>query len=105
METLLTYRGKKITQEAVVFIRGFIAQNPGDSRWRLSQKLCQAWNWQQPNRALRDMVDQDLMLTLQRTGYIELPANLPSLIRTHRSQSTLRRLTEKTQNTPAKLGG
>ena len=52
MEALLTYRGKRITQEDVVFIRGLIAQNPGDSRWRLSQKLCQAWNWRQANGAL-----------------------------------------------------
>ena len=74
MEALLTYRGKRITQEDVIFIRGLIAQNPGDSRWRLSQKLCQAWNWRQPNGALRDMVCRGLMLALQRAGYIELPA-------------------------------
>ena len=35
MEALLTYRGKRITQEDVAFIRELIAQNPGDSRWRL----------------------------------------------------------------------
>ena len=73
MEALLTYRGKSITQEDVVFIRGLIAQNPGDSRWSLSQKLCQAWNWRQANGALRDMVCRGLMLALERAGYIELP--------------------------------
>jgi hypothetical protein len=74
MEALLTYRGKRITQEEVAFIRGFIAQHPGDSRWSLSRKLCQAWNWRQANGALRDMVCRGLMLALQRAGYIELPA-------------------------------
>jgi hypothetical protein len=74
MEALLTYRGKRITQEDVVFIRGLIGQNPGDSRWRLSQKLCQAWNWRQANGALRDMVCRGLMLMLHRAGHIELPA-------------------------------
>ena len=64
MEALLTYRGKRITQEDVVFIRGLIAQNPGDSRWSLSHKLCQAWNWRQANGALRDMVCRGLMLAL-----------------------------------------
>ena len=73
MEALLTYRGKRITQEDVVFIRGLIAQNPGDSRWSLSHKLCQAWNWRQANGVLRDMVCRGLMLALQRAGYIELP--------------------------------
>ncbi len=74
MEALLTYRGKRITPEDVTFIRGLMAQNPGDSRWSLSQKLCQAWNWRQANGALRDMVCRGLMLALQRAGYIELPA-------------------------------
>jgi hypothetical protein len=74
MEALFTYRGKRITQEDVVFIRGLIAQHPGDSRWRLSKKLCQAWNWRQANGVLRDMVCRGLMLALQRAGYIELPA-------------------------------
>jgi hypothetical protein len=74
MEVLLTYRGKKITEEDVVFIRGLIAQNPEDSRSRLSQKLCQAWNWRQANGALRDMVCRGLMLMLYRGGHIELPA-------------------------------
>ncbi len=74
MEALLTYRGKRITQEDVTFIREFIAQNPEDSRRRLSQKLCQAWNWRQANGALRDMVCRGLMLALERAGHIELPA-------------------------------
>jgi hypothetical protein len=70
MEALLTYRGKKITQEDVVFIRGLIAQNPEDSRRSLSQILCQAWNWRQPNGTLRDMVCRGLMLVLHRADYI-----------------------------------
>lgn len=74
MEVLLTYRGKGITHEDVAFIRRLIAQNPGDSRWRLSQKLCQAWGWRQANGALRDMICRGLMLVLHRAGYIELPA-------------------------------
>ncbi len=73
MEALLTYRGKRITEEDVIFIRGLICQNPGDSRWRLSHKLCQAWNWRQTNGALREMVCRGLMLALERAGYIELP--------------------------------
>jgi len=74
MEAVLTYRGKRITQEDVAFIRGLIAQNPEDSRRSLSAKLCQAWNWRQANGALRDMVCRGLMLTLHRAGHIELPA-------------------------------
>ena len=69
----MTFRGKAVTEEDVDFIRRLIAQNPQDSRWRLSQKLCRAWGWSQPNGALRDMVCRGLLLKLHRTGYIQLP--------------------------------
>jgi len=74
METVIRYRGRAVTDEEVVFIRQFIAQNTGDSRWMLSRKLCQAWDWRQQNGALRDMVCRGLMLQLARAGQIELPS-------------------------------
>jgi uncharacterized protein DUF4338 len=74
MEELLTYRGKRITEQDVVFIRGLIAQNPWDSRRKLSEKLCQVWGWRQQNGMLRDMVCRGLMLMLHRAGHIALPA-------------------------------
>jgi hypothetical protein len=36
--------------------------------------LCEAWQWKQSNGALRDMVCRGLLLMLDRTGQIELPA-------------------------------
>jgi hypothetical protein len=69
----ISYRGKTVTQEEVAFIGGLIAQNPQDSRWALSQKLCRAWGWRQPNGVLRDMVCRGLLLKLHRAGHIELP--------------------------------
>ncbi len=74
MEALLTYRGKRVTPEDAAFIRQLIVKNPGDSRRVLSKKLCQAWDWRQPNGILRDMVCRGLMLALYRAGHIELPA-------------------------------
>lgn len=62
-----------VTAEDIVFIRQFIAQNPGASRRRLSAKLCEAWQWKQANGALRDMVCRGLLLMLHRAGQIELP--------------------------------
>jgi len=62
-----------VTDQDVVFIRKFIEQNSNDSRWMLSRKLCQAWNWVQPNGALRDMICRGMMLELARAGQIELP--------------------------------
>jgi hypothetical protein len=68
------YRGRVFTTEDILYIRGLIAAHPGESRRRLSQKLCEAWQWKQPNGALRDMVCRGLLLMLDRTGQIELPA-------------------------------
>jgi len=78
MEVLLTYRGKRITTEDVVFIRQLIDQNPGDSRWVLSKKLCQAWGWRQPNGALRDMVCRGLMLGPGRSYCLACPKTGPA---------------------------
>ena len=74
MAVVLTHRGRVVTQEDVAFIRDLIAQHPTASRRRLSQILCRAWNWVQPNGVLRDMVCRGLMLALHRGGHIELPA-------------------------------
>ena len=73
MEVRLKYRGRAVTDADVIFIRELIASNPGASRRALSTKLCEAWNWVQPNGALRAMVCRGLMLRLDRAGLIELP--------------------------------
>ncbi len=74
MEPGIKYRGKVATTEDVDFINRLIKDNPDDSRWALSKKLCKAWNWVQPNGTLRDMVCRGFMLELHRAGYIQLPA-------------------------------
>lgn len=70
----LKYRGRVITSEDILFIEQLIAAHPRASRRRLSQKLCEAWQWRQANGALRDMVCRGLLLMLDRAGHIELPA-------------------------------
>ena len=74
METVLTFRGRAVTAAEVGVIRELIAAHPGESRRRLSQRLCAAWDWRQVNGAPRDMVARGLMLALSRAGHIELPA-------------------------------
>jgi hypothetical protein len=69
----LKYRGRAITTTDIFHIKELIAAHPRDSRRRLSQKLCEAWQWKQPNGALRDMVCRGLLLTLDRAGQIKLP--------------------------------
>lgn len=77
-DVLLSFRGRQIREADAAFLRELIAQNPGLSRRRLSVKVCQAWNWVQPNGQPRDMVCRGLMLALDRAGHIELPAKRKS---------------------------
>jgi hypothetical protein len=74
MNVKLKYRGRVVTSADVAFIRQLIADHPTASRRALSQKLCEAWDWKQPNGQLRDMVCRGLMLALHRAGHIRLPA-------------------------------
>jgi hypothetical protein len=77
-EVLLSFRGRQIRAADVAFLRELISQNPGLSRRRLSVKVCEAWNWVQPNGQTRDMVCRGLMLALHRAGHIELPTKRKS---------------------------
>jgi hypothetical protein len=70
----IKYRGRVFTANDILYIRELIATHPGESRRRLSEKLCEAWQWKQPNGALRDIVCRGLLLMLDRAGQIELPA-------------------------------
>jgi Domain of unknown function (DUF4338) len=73
-EVVLSYRGRLIQAADVAFLQELIAQNPALSRRRLSVKVCEAWQWMQPNGQPRDMVCRGLMLALHRAGHIQLPA-------------------------------
>jgi len=70
---LLKYRGRVVTEADAAFIRNLIADHPSASRRRLSELLCEVWDWRQPNGTLRAMVCRGLMLALHRAGHIQLP--------------------------------
>src|SRR6266516_1938657 len=67
------YSGRIFNLADIETIRRLIAANPEASRWALSRKLCEAWNWKQANGALRDMICRSLLLELERAGHIQLP--------------------------------
>lgn len=73
MQVIHRHRGRDLTHDDVRSIRELIAAHPDASRRALSAKLCEAWNWTQPNGAPRDMIARGLMLALHRAGAIELP--------------------------------
>jgi hypothetical protein len=73
MDAVLRYRGRDIKSAEVSFVRELIARRPAACRRALSIELCEAWDWRQPNGALRDAVCRGLLLMLHRGGHIELP--------------------------------
>lgn len=78
------YRGRNISGSEILFLRQFIADYPSLSRYALSRKLCELWQWKQANGTLRDMVCRGLLLLLDRAGEIQLP---PARCRLSRKRS------------------
>src|ERR1035437_10099913 len=69
----LRYRGREIREEDILSIRALIERYPGESRRKLSTRICEAWQWRQADGALRDMVCRGMLLMLERAGQITLP--------------------------------
>ena len=67
------YRGREIGSSEIAFLRQLIGEHPELSRYSLSRKVCEAWEWKQANGVLRDMVCRGLLLMLDRAGAIQLP--------------------------------
>jgi hypothetical protein len=72
--TILSYRGRTVTTGDLETIRALLKAHPDASRRAFSQRLCEHWDWRQPNGALRDMVCRSLLLVLHRAEHICLPA-------------------------------
>jgi hypothetical protein len=70
---VLRYQGHALTQANVQLMRKIIAANPQASRRRLSEIVCEEFNWRQRNGALRSQLCRSVMLALHRAGHIELP--------------------------------
>ena len=70
----LTVQGRPISPGDLEQIRRLIAQNPAWSRRKLSQALCEAWDWRNAAGRWKDMASRALMGKLHHRGLIQLPA-------------------------------
>jgi hypothetical protein len=73
MDAILTYRRKSVSKQDIKTINEIIEASPGKSRRFISQEVCRAWDWRQPNGILKDMVCRSLLLILDSEGFIKLP--------------------------------
>ena len=73
---LVRYRTRAIGPAELAFIRATIAAHAARGRTRIAQILCEAWDWRQPNGALKAYACRDLLLRLEERGYVRLPPRL-----------------------------
>lgn len=69
---MVTIQGRQFCPN-ISDIQELLAENPDWGRTRLSVELCERWDWRNPKGQLRDMACRNLLLRLERVGYIVLP--------------------------------
>jgi hypothetical protein len=67
------YCGKVWSTQDMERIRVLLAAEPGASRQRLSQRVCELFDWRAANGKLKQMSCRVAMLKMHRAGLIELP--------------------------------
>ena len=70
---LVRYRTRTIGPAELTFIQATIAVHAAEGRTRISEVLCAAWDWRQPNGHLKESACRGLLLRLEERGYLILP--------------------------------
>jgi len=73
MNEFITFRGRSVTEENVAIVRKIITAHPDGSHQFISQEVCRAWDWRQPNGILKDQVCRILLLLLESKDFIKQP--------------------------------
>lgn len=72
----LRLQGRDLSAEDIAQIRQILECHPDWLRKRISQHLCQLWDWHGPNGQLKDMACRTMLLKLHRRAIIALPPGL-----------------------------
>jgi len=75
-KTVFRYRARQLDQDDIGFIQALISKHYRRGRSYISQALCKAWQWVQPNGKLKECAARDLLLRMEEQGLIELPKRL-----------------------------
>ena len=78
MATSRIIQGRAIDDDDIRLIDELIATHPNWHRTRLSQALCERWNWVAANGQPKDMAARALLRKLDAEGLITLPAPVRS---------------------------
>ena len=83
---MVTIQGRRFCPDIAV-IQELLTENPGWGRTRLSVELCEQWDWRNPKGQFRDMACRNLLLRLERLGYIVLPPRRRKSANDYRNRS------------------
>lgn len=83
----ITIRKKTITESELEFIQTTINKHWDKGRTQVSKILCKIWGWRQPNGHLKDMACREVLLTLNRNGFLSLPPRFNSANNDKRNRS------------------
>jgi hypothetical protein len=69
----LKVQGRFLYKSDIKDVQALLQTHPEWGRTRLSEILCQKWNWQRPDGQWKDMACRELLRKLERHGLIMLP--------------------------------
>lgn len=71
-------QGRIVTDNDIKTIQSIISFHPNWHRTRISQELCELWDWKNDIGQLKDIAARSLLRRLDREGIIQLPAPVQS---------------------------
>lgn len=76
----LALRGRSFSAAEVALICGVVEAFWSTGRTRISEEVCKALDWRQPNGWLKDRACRDVLRTLQNLGHLRLPPSRRSYV-------------------------
>ena len=67
-------QGRRLGQEDVRWLSGWIEEHSAWNRKRLARELCERWGWRDRCGRLKDFAARSLLLKLEAQGHLRLPA-------------------------------
>jgi len=83
----MVIQGRQLGAEEIELIQGLIAEHCDWCRTRLSEELCQRWDWRNARGRMKDMAARTLLLKLERAGHIRLPQRRSKLTNEFRNRN------------------
>ena len=87
MEASRRVQGRTVTDKDIKTIQSIIASNPTWHRTRISQELCNLWNWKNDTGKPKDIAARAMLRKLDKENLINLPAPVRSANNAYRYQS------------------